>query len=60
MIVKTALLMAGGAAELEMGSGNLLSHHLNGLIARRPVLSIIFFFAAFFVGRGAALQRFCQ
>lgn len=47
MIVKTALLMAGGAAELEMGSGNLLSHHLNGLIARRPVLSIIFFFAAF-------------
>lgn len=47
MIVKTALLMAGGAAELEMGSGNLLSHHLNGLIARRPMLSIIFFFAAF-------------
>lgn len=47
MIVKTALLMAGGAAELEMGSGNLLSKQLNGLITRRPMLAFIFFFAAF-------------
>lgn len=47
MIVKTALLMAGGAAEMEMGSGNLLSSRLAGLSSRRPLLAIIFFFAAF-------------
>ena len=47
MIVKTALLMAGGAAEMEMGSGNLLSNQLRGLSVRRPLLAIIFFFAAF-------------
>ena len=47
MIVKTALLMAGGAAEMEMGSGNLLANQLKGLSTRRPLLAIIFFFAAF-------------
>jgi len=47
MIVKTALLMAGGAAELEVGSGNLYSKQLKGLAARRPMLAIIFFLAAF-------------
>lgn len=47
MIVKTALLMAGGAAELEMGSGILASNQLNGLVGRRPLLALIFFFAAF-------------
>ncbi|MCB0063844.1 MAG: hypothetical protein KDE19_17095, partial [Caldilineaceae bacterium] len=47
MIVKTALLMAGGAAEMEMGSGILASNQLNGLIGRRPMLTIIFFIAAF-------------
>ncbi|MCB0188754.1 MAG: hypothetical protein KDE31_31005, partial [Caldilineaceae bacterium] len=47
MIVKTALLMAGGAAELEMGSGILASNQLNGLVGRRPLLAVIFFVAAF-------------
>lgn len=47
MIVKTALLMAGGAAELEMGSGILASNQLNGLVSRRPMLAVIFFVAAF-------------
>jgi len=47
MIVKTALLMAGGAAELEMGSGSLLKNRLTGLAVRRPGLAIIFFGAAF-------------
>jgi len=47
MIVKTALLMAGGAAELEMGSGSLLANRLTGLVGRRPLLAVIFFFAAF-------------
>ncbi|MEZ4866665.1 MAG: proton-conducting transporter membrane subunit [Caldilineaceae bacterium] len=47
MIVKTALLMAGGAAELEMGSGYLASNQLNGLAIRRPLLTVIFFIAAF-------------
>lgn len=47
MIVKTALLMAGGAAELEMGSGILASNQLNGLVTRRPLLAIIFFVTAF-------------
>ncbi|MBX3009944.1 MAG: hypothetical protein KF832_00505 [Caldilineaceae bacterium] len=47
MIVKTALLMAGGAAELEMGSGNLRTNQLRGLLTRRPGLAFIFFLAAF-------------
>ncbi len=47
MIVKTALLMAGGAAEMEMGSGILASNQLSGLVGRRPLLAVIFFIAAF-------------
>ncbi|MCL4861639.1 MAG: hypothetical protein KJZ93_19630 [Caldilineaceae bacterium] len=47
MIVKTALLMAGGAAELEMGSGQLEPGYLGGLVKRWPALAVIFFLAAF-------------
>ncbi|MBX3001116.1 MAG: hypothetical protein KF893_21515 [Caldilineaceae bacterium] len=46
MIVKTALLMAGGAAELEAGSGSLTQGKLRGLVGMRPVLAVIFFVAA--------------
>lgn len=46
MIVKTALLMAGGAAELEAQSGNLVLGKLRGLMTTRPVLAVIFFIAA--------------
>jgi multicomponent Na+:H+ antiporter subunit D len=47
MIVKTALLMAGGAAELSMGSGQLRPGHLGGLVKRWPALAVTFFLAAF-------------
>lgn len=46
MIVKTSLLMAGGAAELEVGSGSLLRSQLTGLSKRRPALAVLFFIAA--------------
>jgi len=46
MIVKTALLMAGGAAELEAGSGKLIGGKLSGLVSTRPGLAILFFLAA--------------
>ena len=46
MIAKTALLMAGGAVELEMRSGSLLGTRLSGLMQRRPFLACIFFLAA--------------
>ncbi|NJN82511.1 MAG: hypothetical protein HC802_09710 [Caldilineaceae bacterium] len=46
MIVKTALLMAGGAAEMEVGSGSLLHNQLAGLIGRRTGLAVVFFLAA--------------
>jgi len=46
MIVKTALLMAGGTVELEMGSGSLTNGKLGGLMQRRPVLAVVFFLAA--------------
>lgn len=45
MLVKTALMMGGGVAELEMGSGSLAS--IGGLASRRPYLATIFFIAAF-------------
>lgn len=45
MFVKTALMMAGGAVELEMGSGNL--SQIGGLVGRQPVLATLFFVAAF-------------
>lgn len=67
MIVKTALLMAGGAAEMEIQSGSLLKSSLSGLVARRPVLAVIFFLAAFslagippssgFISKLSLLQR---
>ncbi len=46
MIVKTGLLMAGGAAEIVVGSGSLLRNRLTGLRRLRPVLAVIFFIAA--------------
>ena len=46
MIVKTSLLMAGGAAEMEVGSGSLLRAPLNGLSKLRPALAFLFFIAA--------------
>lgn len=46
MIVKTSLLMAGGAAEMEVGSGSLLRPQLTGLSKRRPALALLFFIAA--------------
>ncbi len=46
MLVKTSLLMAGGAAEIEAGSGSLLRAQLAGLRQYRPALAVIFFLAA--------------
>ena len=46
MLVKTSLLMAGGAAEIEAGSGSLLRAQLAGLRQHRPALAVIFFLAA--------------
>ena len=44
MIVKTALIMAGGAVELHMGSDRLAS--IGGLVSRQPYLAFFFFMAA--------------
>ena len=44
MIVKTALIMAGGAVELHMGSGRLAS--IGGLVSRQPLLALLFFLSA--------------
>ncbi len=46
MIVKTGLLMAGGAAEMIAGSGSLLRERLAGLRQLRPVLATFFFLSA--------------
>jgi multicomponent Na+:H+ antiporter subunit D len=46
MIVKTGLLMAGGAAEIVAGSGSLLRNRMTGLRQLRPALAVIFFLAA--------------
>jgi multicomponent Na+:H+ antiporter subunit D len=46
MIVKTGLLMAGGAAELIAGSGSLLRERLAGLRQVQPVLATLFFLSA--------------
>lgn len=64
MIVKTALLMGGGVAEIEMGGGNLDA--IGGLAKRRRLLAMLFFVAAFslagippssgFAGKLALLQ----
>ena len=50
MIITTALLMAAGAAELEVSSGSLLRSRLSGLMSRRPLLAVLFFLAAFSMG----------
>ena len=47
MVVEVALLMVGGATELEVMSGSLLQRRLGGLMGRRPALAVIFFVAAF-------------
>lgn len=44
-LIKTALLLGGGAVELEMGTGRL--SELGGLVTRKPFLATIFFIAAF-------------
>ena len=44
MIIKTALIMAGGAVELYMGSDRLAS--IGGLVSRQPLLAFLFFMAA--------------
>jgi multicomponent Na+:H+ antiporter subunit D len=64
MLIKTALLMGGGVAEIELGSGNLGA--IGGLASRRPALAVVFFIAAFslagippssgFVGKLTLLQ----
>ncbi|MCC6458171.1 MAG: hypothetical protein IT328_24675 [Caldilineaceae bacterium] len=46
MLVKTGLLMAGGAAELIAGSGSLLRERLAGLRQLQPALAAIFFMTA--------------
>jgi multicomponent Na+:H+ antiporter subunit D len=47
MLVKTALLIGGGVAEIEMGSGNL--NAIGGLAKQRKLLAVLFFLAAFSV-----------
>ncbi|HQY90384.1 proton-conducting transporter membrane subunit [Caldilinea sp.] len=44
-LVKTALLLGGGAVELEMGTGKL--GELGGLVSKMPVQATLFFVAAF-------------
>jgi len=44
-LVKTALLLGGGAVELEMGTGKL--GELGGLVSKLPVQATLFFLAAF-------------
>jgi multicomponent Na+:H+ antiporter subunit D len=46
MLVKTALMMAGGAAEIIAGSGSLLRQRLAGLLPLAPTLSVLFLIAA--------------
>lgn len=45
MIVKTSLLMAGGAAEIIAGSGSLLRNRLVGLRQLNPTLTFVYFIA---------------
>lgn len=44
MIVKTALLMAGGAVEIESGSDRMES--IGGMVRTQPLLALLFFLAA--------------
>lgn len=44
MLVKTGLILAGGAVEIEMGGDRLTS--IGGLVGRRPLLALLFFLSA--------------
>jgi multicomponent Na+:H+ antiporter subunit D len=44
-LIKTALLLGGGAVELQWGTGRL--HDLGGLVKKEPLLATLFFIAAF-------------
>ncbi|MBX3050380.1 MAG: hypothetical protein KF753_02830 [Caldilineaceae bacterium] len=44
MIVKTGLILAGGAVEIDMGGDRLQS--ISGLVSRRPILALLFFLSA--------------
>jgi len=44
MLVKTGLILAGGAVEIDMGGDRLQS--IGGLMGRRPVLAVLFFLSA--------------
>ncbi|MBI3957807.1 MAG: hypothetical protein HY328_03280 [Chloroflexi bacterium] len=44
MLVKTGLILAGGAVEIEMGGDRLQS--IGGLVGRRPLLALLFFLSA--------------
>lgn len=44
MIVKTALIMAGGAVEIHMGSDRLAS--IGGLVTQQPLLAFLFFLSS--------------
>jgi multicomponent Na+:H+ antiporter subunit D len=46
MVVKTALIMAGGAAEIDAATGSLINGNLSGLSMRRPMLALLFFISA--------------
>lgn len=44
IIVKSTLILAGGAIQIEMGSDELA--RIGGLVSKRPLLAILFFLAA--------------
>ncbi len=44
MLVKTGLILAGGAVEIEMGGDHLQG--IGGLVGRRPFLALLFFLSA--------------
>ncbi len=44
MLVKTGLILAGGAVEIDMGGDRLQS--IGGLVGRRPLLALLFFLSA--------------
>ena len=60
MIVKTALLMAGGTVELEMGSGNLTNGKLGRADATSARVGRDFLLGGHVLGRHSALQRLRQ
>lgn len=44
MLVKTGLILAGGAVEIDMGGDRL--QRIGGLVSRRPLLALLFFLSA--------------